>query len=204
MAQVQLWIQQYGALIVGIAVFLECSAFLGFIIPGEATVVLGGILASHGNIDLTTILIIAFLGGYAGDLVGFWIGHRFGEIVVKNIGKKFGYKDVHFEKVHNFFEKYGPFAVIVGRYLSVFRTLLPITIGTAKYEVHKFALYDAIGTALWVTTFIFIGYFLGESWEHWKAYLLPLSVLTFLIGLGIVYLLFRSKKHAPGKKDRNP
>lgn len=188
------FINQYGYLAIGIAVFLECSLFLGFIAPGESFVVLGGIFASQGKLDLWILFPVVFLGGYIGDLVGFFIGYYLGETIIKKIGKRFGYKDIHFEKVHNFFEKYGAAAVIIGRYLSIFRTLLPATIGTAKYEIRKFVLFDAIGSFLWGSTFILIGYFVGEAWESVKGYAIPISILTFIIGIGVVYFIFRKQK----------
>lgn len=189
------FISQYGYIAIGGFAFLECSLFLGLFVPGESLIVIGGLFASRGELNLWILWIIAFLGAYLGDIVGYLIGYFFGEQTVKAIGKRFGYKDEHFQKTHNFFEKWGVWAVIGGRFLSIFRSLIPATVGTVKYSIHKFYLFDFIGSFLWVSTFVLLGYFVGESWHIFEKYLAIAGVSAFIIGVIIVYFIFKKKKH---------
>ena len=85
-------------------------------------------------------------------------------------------------------------AIIVGRFLSLFRSLLPATIGTVKYDKKKFFIFDAIGTFLWGTTFVLLGYFLGESWQVVAHYGTIVVVSTFVLGFVLVYFIFKGKK----------
>ena len=188
-------ISDYGYYVIFLFTFLECSLFIGVFFPGSTLLVLSGLFAATGELSLSTLWLVAFIGAYFGDLVGYTIGYIFGEKVVHSLGKKFGYDDTKFEKVRSFFTKWGAFAILVGRYLSIIRALLPATVGTVKYRIPKFLLYDAIGTFLWCTTYIFIGYFFGENWHIFQTYFIPISTVGFILGFLIVYLIFRSKKN---------
>lgn len=174
--------------------FLECALFLGLFVPGETVVILGGIFAHQGHLSLYLVLVTVIIGGYFGDIAGYYIGYIWGKDVVARVGRRFGYKEKHFQKVHAFFQKWGWIAIIVGRFLSLFRSLLPATIGTVKFEKKKFFLFDLIGTSLWGMTFVFLGYFLGESWQLVAHYGTLVVISTFLLGFVLAYFMLKTKK----------
>jgi membrane protein DedA with SNARE-associated domain len=189
-----LLVQQYGYLVIFVMTFLECALFLGLFVPGETVVILGGIFAHQGQLNLFLVLLAVVVGGYLGDIVGYYMGYIWGKDVVEKIGRRFGYRKKHFQKVHDFFEQWGWIAIIIGRFLSLFRSLLPATIGTVKFEKKKFFLFDLIGTSLWGMTFVFLGYFLGESWQLVAHYGTIIVVSTFVLGFVFVYFIFKGKK----------
>lgn len=186
-------VNQYGYLAIGIVVFLECSVFLGLFVPGETFVIFGGLFAAQGHLDWRILFPVVLAGGYLGDLTGYFIGYVFGETVLQKVGKRFGYKEQHFKKAHAFFERWGALAVIIGRFLSLFRSLLPATIGTVRYGIQKYILFDFIGTFLWSCTFVFVGYYFGESWERFGIIAPLIIVGTFVLGFVVVYFMMRSK-----------
>jgi membrane-associated protein len=187
-------VQQYGYIIIFVMTFLECALFLGLFVPGETVVILGGILSNQGSLNPFLVLIFVFLGGYLGDIAGYFVGHIWGKEVLQRVGKRFGYKEKHFDEVHIFFEKWGWIAIIAGRFLSLFRSLLPATIGTVKYSRTKFFSFDAIGTFLWSATFVSLGYFLGQSWQSMAHYGALIVVTTFVLGFVVIYFMFKRKK----------
>ena len=187
-------VQQYGYIIIFMMTFLECALFLGLFVPGETVVILGGILSNQGSLHPFLVFITVFLGGYLGDIAGYFVGHAWGKDVLQRVGRRFGYKEKHFHEVHIFFEKWGWIAIIIGRFLSLFRSLLPATIGTVKYSKAKFFSFDAIGTFLWSATFVSLGYFLGQSWQSMAHYGLLIVVTTFVLGFVVIYFMFKRKK----------
>ncbi len=191
--QFTLVVSQYGYVAIGLLAFLECSLFVGLFVPGESFVILGGLFANQGALNLWLVYALVILAGYGGDVVGYLLGERFGEQTLMKVGKRFGYKEEHFLKAHAFFERWGILAIIAGRFLSVFRSLLPATIGTVKYPRHKFLLFDAVGVILWSITFVTLGYILGESWRVVSGYATIISAATFILGFIIVYYIFKKK-----------
>jgi len=185
---------RYSYLFVFIITFLECGAFVGLFTPGETVVILGAILAAQGKLDPVLVFFSIIAGAYAGDLFGFWLGKRFGQQIILKIGKKIGYTETHFERTHLFFEKWGWIAITGGRFIGIFRSLLPATIGSIQYDFKRFALFDLIGVCAWTSAFFGLGYFLGDSWSYAKPYLTFLIPGLSIIGMCTLYFIFRKQK----------
>ena len=117
----------YALLFLGAA--LESAAFLGFLIPGETIVVLGGVLASMGVLALPETVAIAVSGAIIGDNVGYYLGHRLGRPWLERHPRLARSHGNLIERVDEVFERHGGKAVLVGRFVGFLRALLPFVAG---------------------------------------------------------------------------
>lgn len=139
--------QDYGYPAVFIALFLES---FGLPLPGETLLIAGAFMASRGKLDLTTLLLVAWVAAVLGDNVGYAIGHFGGRRLVLRFGGKVGLTDAHLQRVESFFRRFGGEVVILARFVTVARQLNGIVAGTAGMSWWRFLPYNALGAALWV------------------------------------------------------
>ena len=163
-------------LLVGALAFLETGAFVGLIAPGEFTVMLGGAVAGQGDISLPLILAITWLSAFAGDSVSFLLGARLGRGFLVKHGKRFRITEERLEQVESYFSRYGGRTILIGRFIGLVRALAPFIAGSSKLPYRNFAPFSILGTGLWSTGLILVGYFFSQS----------LSTVTQVVGRGLL------------------
>jgi membrane protein DedA with SNARE-associated domain len=157
-------------LIIFLAACLESAAFLGFLVPGETLVFLGGFLASQGVLDLYRLMIVVSIGAIIGDSVGYELGRRLGRAWLLRVGRRFGIHEERFQKVDRFLARHGGKTVFLARFTAFFRIMVPFFVGAARYRYLSFLLYNVLGGIVWSVASVLAGYLAGESWlivERW-------------------------------------
>jgi undecaprenyl-diphosphatase len=163
-------------LLVGGLAFLETGAFVGLVAPGEFTVMLGGAVASYGDISLPLIIAVTWLSAFAGDSVSFLLGAHLGrEFLVKH-GERVRITPERLHKVEEYFARYGGRTILIGRFIGLVRALAPFIAGSSRLPYRNFAPYSILGTGLWAIALILIGYFFARS----------LNRVTDIVGKGLV------------------
>jgi membrane protein DedA with SNARE-associated domain/membrane-associated phospholipid phosphatase len=170
--------------------FLETSALLGFLVPGESMVVIAGLLASRGVLELNYVIYIASLGAIAGDTVGYFIGRHFGEKFLTKYGKYFFLKKEHLDEAKEFFDKHGGKTVFLGRFMAWLRAFSPVIAGISKMHYPKFLFFNVAGGIAWATIFSLVGYFVGNSWDTIKTYLGRMGIFAFIGVITAIYIYF--------------
>lgn len=180
-------------------------SLLGFLFPGEIAILLGGVLAYEGRISLPAAIAAAVLGAFFGDTIGFFVGRRWGRTMLRWIigrlpllGRRV---EEHLDHAEAFLQRRGPHAVLIGRFTAGLRVMVPGLAGMAGMRYRRFALFNAIGAALWGTSFVLLGFFAGATWPHIagiasKAGLA--SLVAILIGL-VASRLIRRQRSAEGR-----
>jgi membrane-associated protein len=148
---------------------LEASVFLGFVLPGETAVVVGGFLAYEGRVPLAAVFAAAIVGAILGDSVGYEVGKKWGDSLLAKAPKRF-VKPVHVTQGKELINRLGGRAVFTGRWTAVLRALVPSLCGTAKMRYRTFLLWNALGGVTWATAFILIGYLAGSAWKRIEHY----------------------------------
>lgn len=192
----------YGYLFVFALTFLECGAFTGLFVPGESVLILSGVLASRGQLSLPLIIISAWAGAYSGDLFGYWLGRRFGRRIILSIARRFGFHQEHFTTTERFFEKYGALAIIGGRFIGIFRSLLPATAGIITYPVKRFIITDLVGSLSWSLFFTLVGYFIGQQWTRYQPYFIAAGAVI-VIGTIVYTKVHRTSSSQASQEDTN-
>jgi membrane-associated protein len=144
-----------------LVVFAETGLAMGFFLPGDSLLVVAGIFAARGDLNVFVLLVSLFLAAVIGDAVGFWTGQKLGPRLFKR-EKSLLFRPAHLEKAHAFYEKYGGKTIIIARFVPIIRTFAPIVAGAANMEYRKFVLFNVVGGFAWVFSMILTGYFLGN------------------------------------------
>jgi membrane-associated protein len=150
------------ALVAALA-FLETGAFVGLVAPGETAIVLGGVVAAQGDISLPAILLLAWIAAALGDLTSFLLGQRLGRRFVLAHGPRLGVAADRLERVDGFFDRHGPKAILIGRFIGIVRAVAPFLAGASRMRLRDFLPWSLLGTAVWTTAFTLLGYLFHRS-----------------------------------------
>lgn len=176
-------------LLVGGLAFLETGAFVGLLAPGETAIVVGGVVAGQGEIDIVTLIALVWFAAVAGDLTSFVLGRHLGREFLERHGGKVSITPDRLQTVEGFFEKHGGKAILLGRFVGIVRAIAPFLAGSSGMRVRRFLPYDIIGAGLWGTTFCLLGYAfwqsLGTVFEYAKTGTLALGT-TIVVVTGVV------------------
>ena len=151
--------------LVGTLAFLETGAFVGLVAPGETAVALGGVVAAQGEINLYAMLVLVWLSAAAGDFVSFLLGRRLGRPFLVSHGPRLGVTPERLHKVEGFFDRHGPKAILIGRFVGIVRAVAPFLAGASGMKVRTFLPWSLLGTAVWAATFTLIGYAFHRSFS---------------------------------------
>lgn len=162
---------------------LEASAFVGVVLPGEIAVLLGGVAAGRGSVNLAAVLMAACVGAVAGDQVGYWIGHRYGQQLLRRLPDRL-LDGERLENARLFVRRTGAKGVILGRWTAALRALVPGMAGMSHMPYPRFATANVVGGVLWASLVASVGYIAGDSWHRVQSALGSAS--TALLGLILV------------------
>ncbi|GAA2189069.1 hypothetical protein GCM10009786_20740 [Leucobacter alluvii] len=182
-------------------VFLETGVLVLAFLPGDSLLFTVGLFSATGIIDVPIGITCAllFLFAFAGDQMGFMIGRKLGPAVF-NREKSRLFNPENVARTHAFFEKHGPKAIIIARFLPIFRAFVPAAAGVGKMEYRHFVLYNAIGALLWGVGVTLLGFFLGQIpfvREYSEVFII---VLVLIPGIPILIELFRALSHWRAKR----
>ncbi len=158
-----------GLYVVMFIIFAETGLFVGFFLPGDSILFITGILIANslspfGNEFLNLIYWVTLISSSAivGNLLGFWFGRETGHLWFEK-RDTWLFKQKHLKQAHDFYEKKGNLAIILGRFLPIVRTFAPLVAGIVAMDRKKFISYSIIGAIAWVLSMTLAGYFLGHN-----------------------------------------
>ncbi|HAN10833.1 MAG TPA: hypothetical protein DCP90_09550 [Clostridiales bacterium] len=151
----------YAYIIIFLTIFCETGLVITPFLPGDSLVFLTGVLAAKGDLNLWVIFFMIPTAAVIGDNVNYRIGYLLRHKIARNEKISFIKKE-HLEKTNKFFEKHGGKTIIIARFVPVVRTFTPFVSGVAEMPYVRFLLYSIAGAFIWVATFLFAGFFLGE------------------------------------------
>lgn len=160
---------EMGGLYVLIAiVFAETGLLAGFFLPGDSLLITAGVLSNPlnpnhiGTLDTLILNVVLACAVICGDQLGYFLGTKAGSAIWNRPDGRF-YKRKHLEAAQGFYQSYGGFSVIAAKYVPIFRTFVPFVAGIARMPYRKFAVWDMTGGILWISSLLWIGYFLGQT-----------------------------------------
>jgi membrane protein DedA with SNARE-associated domain len=153
------------ALVGGLA-FLETGAFVGLIAPGETAIVLGGVVAAQGEINLVAVLLIAWVAAALGDIASFVLGARLGRRFIHRHGPRLGMTAPRVDRVERFYARHGAKAILVGRFVGVIRAVSPFLAGSSGLRFRVVLPWSLLGTLVWASAFTLVGYAFSESFSQ--------------------------------------
>ena len=136
-------IENFGYLGMFLGMVLEAVII---IIPSEAILATGGILASRGIFSFWGTFLIGLFGSVFCAIVIYFMGYFGGKPFVRKFGKYFFMKEEELDRCDSWFSKYGMFGALIGRNLPIIRTLISLPIGIMRLSFLKFLIYTIIGS----------------------------------------------------------
>jgi membrane-associated protein len=186
-----------------VIVFVE-TGLLFPMLPGESLLFTGGLLAAQGTLDIWVLAPSVALVAILGDQTGYFIGRRIGPALFKKEDSRF-FKKHYVTDSHAFFEKYGPWAIILARFMPFIRTFTPVVAGVSYMTYPVFLGFDIVGGTLWGGGATLAGYFLGniafvhKNLESIILCILFVSLLPAFIAAGRAYLRRRRAAREPSQ-----
>lgn len=143
-------------------VFGETAIFLGFVLPGEAAVVLGGVLASRGHLSIWVLVVVVVLAAVTGPLVGYEVGKRMGDRLFDSRALRRVPGAVH--RARTTLRDKGAVAVLGGRFVAVLRAVMPAAAGAVQMPYRQFVLHNMVGGVVWGVGYSLLGYLAGSAY----------------------------------------
>lgn len=172
--------------------FLECSVFLGLLVPGETVMLLAGALSALGTLETRLAFSLATVGAVLGDNLSYLLGQLVDQSYFEKRDRFLLVRREHIHRVNTFFDRHGGKTIFFGRFLTGFRSVAPFAAGLVKMEYRTFFLYNVAGAVLWSAVFFGLGYFFGKNWQEIESWL---QRLWYVLALALAfYLAYRYRQ----------
>jgi membrane-associated protein len=185
-------------------VFAETGLLIGFFLPGDSLLFIAGLLCATDpelmNVDIQTLITELILSAIIGNIIGYLFGKKVGERLFRKEDSLL-FKKRYVEITRSFYARHGGKALILGRFLPIIRTFVPILAGVIQVDLKKFLLYNIIGAILWVSSLTFTGYYLGQKFPFVKDYLGWIVIGLILVTLvPVITTYLKEKRNFPPQK----
>jgi membrane-associated protein len=166
-------------------IFAETGLFFGFFLPGDSLLFIAGLFVAQkdASFDINVWVLIGLLivAAILGTTVGYFFG-RLAENYLRNKKENFFYKKKYLEMAQDFYGRHGMMAFVLGRFLPIVRTFVPILAGMVRIEFGKFLFFNIVGAAIWIIVMVMAGNLLGKNFpavtEHLEIIVIGMVLLS--------------------------
>ena len=179
-------------------IFAETGLVIFPFLPGDSLLFVAGSVAASGAMNVHILVAVLMLAAIIGDSVNFAIGRYIGPKVFSHAGTTGIWRLVkpsHLQRTHEFFEKHGAFALVIGRFVPIVRTFVPFLAGVGQMKYPRFLVYNVAGGALWILSVTYAGYLFGNiPWvkQHFSWVVIGIIIVS-VMPMVIQYLRERGK-----------
>jgi membrane protein DedA with SNARE-associated domain len=187
--------------VVALLVFSEAALFVGFVLPGETSVLVAGLIASQGRINVVVVCVIVVAAAILGDTVGYFVGERYGSRLfnLRLLRKRRADLDRALEGLR----ERGPYYVFLGRFTAFLRAVMPGLAGMSDMRYRVFLIANASSALIWGVSFTLLGYYAGsaltkiEKYSNW----IGIGVLVVVLVVIAAFYLIRRRRDAMGAAE---
>ncbi|MBT2225054.1 DedA family protein [Nonomuraea sp. NEAU-A123] len=190
------WLGPFVLFGIFLIIFAECGLLIGLVLPGDPTLFTAGLLAATGAIrpDLALVCVVVTAAAVLGNMCGYWIGVRVGPPLFNRPNAKLLRKG-QVEKAERFFERHGPRAIVLARFIPLARTLITLIAGIGRMDPRKYFVYSAIGGVLWAMSMTLLGGLLGQiPWVRDNVNTILLNMLAVIAAVSIIPIVIEALK----------
>lgn len=185
--------------LVALLVFGEAALFIGFVLPGETAVIVAGVVASQGRVDVVPLCALVVAAAIVGDSVGYAVGRRWGQrlLGVGPIAKR----RAEIDRALDGLRRRGPTYVVIGRFTAFLRAVMPGLAGMSEMPYPRFLWANATGGLVWGVAFTLVGYFAGGALTRVEHVATGVSIGLLVVVLSIWAVFFvrhRRRRRASG------
>ena len=190
-------------ILIGVAavIFAETGLIVLSFLPGDSLLFTVGLLTATGFVDFPIWLTasVIFVAAFAGDQLAYFLGRKAGPAIFKRKESRF-FNPANVERTNAFFDKHGGKAIILARFLPVFRAFVPVAAGVGRMSYRTFISFNLIGAFLWGVGLTLVGFFLGQI--EFIATYSEFFIIGIILISGIPILLELSKAGRTALKSR--
>ena len=203
------FVQTYGVWVYGllfVIIFAETGLVVTPFLPGDSLLFAAGALAATGAFNIWLLVPLLIVAAILGDAVNYAVGDSIGPRIFTSVDRTSLLQRMlnrdHLVRAHEFFERYGGKAIVLGRFVPIVRTFVPFVAGAGTMTYASFAFYNITGAIIWVGVCTIAGYAFGN---------VPIVRDNFtLVALGIVVVsvlpiaveFIRHRRQATGGQTR--
>jgi len=188
-----------GLLLVLAIVYVETGFFLGFVLPGgDYLLFAAGMFCGTNYLEIPLALLLlllvtaSFMGDFTGYFKGKWLG---GKLFVDNKSRFF--KKEYLDRGSSFYTRFGMWAFILGRFMPIVRTLVPMIAGASKFKFKKFLLFNLFGALAWVCTLVPLGFYVGKAYPGVMKYsIYILFIFIVVASLPMLKIMYSKIKNS--------
>ena len=185
--------QVWTYLILFMIIFAETGFVVTPFLPGDSLLIAAGALVATGNtgLNIYILALLLIIAAILGNIINYEIGRVLGAKVFKEENKILKLDYYHQTKI--FFEKHGARAIIIGRFLPILRTVVPFVAGIGRLDRTKYNYYNVVGGFIWILSFLFAGYLLGNFPFFKKNFSLIMFAIIIFTIFPTIYALIKAK-----------
>jgi membrane-associated protein len=187
-------INQYGLVGIAMIVFAETGLLVGFFLPGDSLLFTGGLLCATEVFDqpILLIVLVTMAAAVIGDQVGYRIGTKAGPALFDKPKSRL-FNPEHVVKAQAFFDRHGPKAIVLARFVPIVRTFTPVIAGMGRMKARVFSTYNIVGGVVWGGGVTMAGYLLGKRYPALGKRIELLSLV--IIAISVLPIAFEFLKH---------
>jgi membrane-associated protein len=187
------WFGPFILLGVASVVFIETGFIVLSFLPGDSLLFTVGLLTATGvvGVPIWVTVVVIFIAAFAGDQLAYYIGRKAGPAIFKREQSRF-FNPANVARTNEFFEKFGGKAVLIARFLPIFRAFVPVAAGVGRMKYRTFVTYNLLGAFLWGVGLTLVGFFLGQIdfvAEYAEYFIIGIVLLS---GIPILMELFKA------------
>jgi membrane protein DedA with SNARE-associated domain len=191
----------YGLWAIALLVLVED---FGIPVPGETVLIAGAIYAGSGRLNVVAVGLVGFAAAVFGDNIGYAIGRFGGRSLVERWGKYVFITPERLDKAEAFFDHHGGKVITIARFVEGLRQANGLIAGITKMHWLRFVAFNALGAALWVGTWVSVGYFAGQHittiYNDITSYSLYAAIVAVVVIAGLVFLRVRRHRREKAAK----
>ncbi len=163
-------------------IFAETGLLIGFFLPGDTLLITTGLVAQRGVLDIWILVPLLIVAAVTGDAAGYQIGRHTGPRIFNREDSRFFHRR-HLERAQGFYDRHGGKTIVIARFLAIIRTFAPTVAGAAGMPYRKFAAFNVIGGASWITSMLVIGYVFGKAVPNLEVFFLGVVGFFFVVSI---------------------
>lgn len=184
-------LQTYGVAVVFLILFAE-TGLMCFFLPGDSLIVTAGFFCALGKLGITNIWVLMagmIIMTILGDTTGYFIGNRIG-VALYNKPDTWYFKQKYISQTREFYDKYGNLAIVVGKFVPIVRSMVPVLAGVGELSYRRYIVYSCAGACCWVISMGLLGYFLLQLAAYLGFSKEQVSSSLHLIIISVIFLSF--------------
>jgi membrane-associated protein len=165
------------------------------VLPGDSLLFVAGTFSAIGSLNLKWLLMVLSIAAIVGDTVNYWIGSSIGPRVF-HLEKSRFFRKEYLDRTHQFYEKYGPLTIVIGRFVPIIRTFAPFLAGVGRMTYWRFLTYNVVGGIGWIMVFVLGGYFFGNLPVVKKNFTLVIMAIIIISVLPTIVEFLRQRSRS--------